>query len=67
MTDQLKTARAYDKGCYGCRRHSKDIMIAITYEGDPERNGVHDLFLTQKMAEFLLCELTDAVDRNKTK
>ncbi len=67
MTLQLNTARAYDKGCYGCQKHGKDIMIAITYEGDPNRHGVHDLFLTQEMAEFLLRELTDAVDRNKVK
>ncbi len=68
MQLQLKNIRAYDKTVYGCQKHGKDVMIAFMFEGDKGDNGtfVHDLFLTQKMAEYLVCELTDAVNRNKT-
>jgi len=65
MQLQLKNIRAYGKWCYGCEKHGKDIMLAFMHEGDENPHGVHDLFLTQEMAEYLVCELTDEVNRNK--
>lgn len=67
MQLQLKNIRAYGKWCYGCEKHGKDIMLAFMYEGDKGNNGafVHDLFLTQEMAEHLVEELADAVEGNK--
>lgn len=66
MQLQLKNIRAFDKKCLGCKKHNKDIMLSFMFDDDQNKHGVHDLFLTQKMAEYLVCELTDAVNRNKT-
>ncbi len=63
MQLQLKNIRAYDKQVYGCQKHGKQVMISFMFEGDDKY--VHDLFLTQEMAEYLLKELTTVVDRNK--
>jgi len=41
-------------------------MLSFMFDDDQNKHGVHDLFLTQEWAERLVCELTDAVDRNKT-
>ena len=68
MQLQLKNIRAYDKTVYGCQKHNKAVMIAFMYEGDKGDNGafVHDLFLTQEMAEYLFEELGEVLARNKT-
>ncbi len=64
MQLQLKNIRAYDNQVYGCQKNDKQVMISFMFEGDDKY--VHDLFLTQEMAEKFVCELTDVVDRNKT-
>lgn len=66
MKLQLKHIRVFDKRCVECKAQGKDVMITFMFDGDKNKHGVHDLFLTQVMAEQLVCELTDVVDRNKT-
>jgi len=61
----IDTIRSHYHGCYGCQRFNRDVMISFTYEGDPERNKVHDLFLTQEQAEHLYDCLSKTLQLNR--
>lgn len=60
----IKEIRAFGKGCLGCERHKKDIMLAYNSEGN---ENIVDLFLSQKQAEGLVSELSEALSRNEQK
>jgi hypothetical protein len=64
---EIKSIRAYGNGCIGCRRHDKDVMISFTNTlANKGESRVTDLFLTQEQAEFLLKELSVAVNQNNS-
>jgi hypothetical protein len=60
---EIKNIRAYDKGCIGCVRHKKDVMIA--FDSTNEEYDIKDLFLTQGQAEYLHKELGKVINSNK--
>ena len=69
MEFTVKDIRAYHRNVVGCKKHSRDIMIAFSYDED---SGVHGVFLTQEQAvrfhdelERMICrnELNDARDK----
>jgi len=65
MEIQIKTITAYDKNCFGCKHHNKDVMIAFKKVGESATDSFTDLFLTQAQAESLFDQLGDAINRNK--
>lgn len=59
---EVKFINAYDKGCVGCQRFGKAIMLSISEEGSKE---VQDFFLNTTQAKKLLEELTERMEKNK--
>lgn len=59
---EVKNIIPFNKECYGCERHEKDIMISINthFDGD----GIMDFFLDQKQAESLHKDLGERIKQN---
>jgi len=55
MEKIIKSVRVFNKNCLGCKRHKKDIMLALQFlfEGD----DIHDFFFSKKLANEMLNEL----------
>ncbi len=64
MEKQIVNIRVYDKGCIGCKKFKKDIMIAYD---QTDNSIITDLFLTQEQAKGLLEELKEQIDYNDGK
>ena len=58
------TPRVHDKGCIGCEKFKKDVMLTIMKE-DQKHTEFLDFFLTQKQAESLYEELGKVIGWNK--
>lgn len=56
-----ESSRAYGKGCAGCIRAEKDIMLSFF---DDDGGDFHDVFLTQADAEQFYKELGKAIESN---
>lgn len=54
---------AYDKGCIGCKRFERDIMVSMHTDIDGKKD-FNDFFLTTEQAEYLRDKLTAALNRN---
>lgn len=64
----LKNIRAHNKHVNGPKRFNREVMLSFMYEQDPAPvggNRVHDLFLTQEMAEELHKELGERLAQNR--
>jgi len=57
---EVRNINVYDKDCYGCKRHKKDILIIINQE-----DKAFDVFLTNEQAEKLIVDLTEKLMENK--
>lgn len=51
----------HDKECRGCIKYNEDIMISFTIE---DTDDIHDIFLMQEQAIFLIERLTSKVRYN---
>jgi len=63
ITEYTKTRyiRAYGKGCYGCERHEKDVMLCVGIDNDSK---MLDIFLDQKKAKEFSIELQRIIQEN---
>lgn len=63
---------ASDRGCFGCQRHEKDIMLSFMVDRSIERKGeyldpevVHDIFLDDDQAKALYKVLGERLRYNE--
>jgi len=59
---QVSHTLVHGKGCMGCQRHEKDIMITLVAR--PDGKGWTDVFLTQEQAEALVEQLQKRIFEN---
>ena len=55
----------HDKGCMGCIRHKKDVLVVLVETADGKNSK--DLFLSTEQAEKLVEQLQKVLERNKEK
>ena len=65
MDKQARTTRAFSRGCVGCQRHEKDVMIALQDIDDYNEMIWNDWFLNTDQAERLHEELGRVLEENK--
>lgn len=58
-----KNTKVHGKTCIGCQEKKRDVMIS--FMGENTNNLVHDLFLTDEQAMFLIVQLKLAIKRNE--
>lgn len=51
------------KGCNGCKRHGKDVMLTYKTTNNPDE--IIDLFMSNKQAENLIKILQNTIKNNK--
>lgn len=61
----IKYVAVNGKGCNGCVRHKKDVMVTITVAGPPSGTIFHDYFLTTEQASSLRDELDKVLKQNE--
>ena len=55
----------HDKGCMGCIRHKKDVLVVLVETADGKNSK--DLFFSTEQAEKLIEQLQKVLERNKEK
>lgn len=61
----IKYAAVNGKGCHGCVRHKRDVLVTIAVEGPPTGTAFHDYFLTTEQATHLRDELNKVLKQNE--
>lgn len=61
MDNTIQDFTVHSKGCLGCQKHGRDIMIGFRTEESTEFN---DIFLTTEQAEFLVAKLQQKLKEN---
>jgi len=57
-----KGLQVASKGCYGCIRHKRDVMLSF----QDSDNNFHDIFLTDRQNRELILRLLDQVKDKKS-
>lgn len=63
----VNSLNVHNKGCNGCKRHERDIMVTFTTDppaGSANKMEFNDFFLTNEQAKDLVTQIQKALLQN---